>query len=319
MRPTACRSTTPRARTRSSRRSRTGRSRSCCSPDGAAAGPSIPAMLPEVVAHLRCPRCGASLREADAALRCANGHAFDLARHGYVSLLAGGGDGARGDTAAMVEARERFLAAGHMQPLAQAIAATGPSGGAVVDVGAGTGWYLARVLDADVAPPRVDDGAPVGIALDSSKYALRRAARAHPRIGAVACDAWRALPIRDEAATLVLSVFAPRNATEIARILRPDGTLIAVTPTPRHLAELVAALDLLTVDEGKPDRLDEKLAPALAPFDRETLEWDLSLTCADAHAAAAMGPSAWHVERLDEAVANLAEPFATRASVTISR
>lgn len=222
------------------------------------------------------------------------------------------GRAARGDTAAMVDARARFLDAGHMDPLYEAVAdASGDAGGCVVDVGAGTGHCLARVLEGG--------GARVGLALDSSKYALRRAARAHPHIGAVACDAWRRLPVRDATAAIVLSVFAPRDAGEVARILAPDGTLVAVTPTPRHLEELVKALDLLTIDEGKPERLDEKLSPALVAIDRRTLEWDLPLSRADCLAAAAMGPSAWHRDDLDAATTSLPEPFATRASVTISR
>jgi SAM-dependent methyltransferase len=285
-------------------------------------------VLADVVDHLRCPHCGLALREDGGALRCESGHSFDVARQGYVSLFDG--RAARGDTAAMVHARARFLDAGHMEPLYDAVAdAGGDAGGCVVDVGAGTGQCLARVLEAgaegepDQATPAGDsDGAPtarVGLALDSSKYALRRAARAHPRIGAVACDAWRPLPVRDATAALVLSVFAPRDAGEVARILAPDGMLVAVTPTPRHLGELVQALHLLTVDEGKPERLDEKLAPALVPIDRRGLEWDLSLSRADCLAAAAMGPSAWHRDDLDAAVTSLPEPFATRASVTISR
>ena len=58
----------------------------------------------------------------------------------------------------------------------------------------------------------------VGIALDSSRPALRRAARADERIAAVVCDAWRALPIRDGVVAAVLCVFAPRNAEELRRI-----------------------------------------------------------------------------------------------------
>ena len=50
-----------------------------------------------------------------------------------------------------------------------------------------------------------------GIALDASPAALRRAARSHERAAAVGADAWKPLPLRDEIATTVLSVFAPRN------------------------------------------------------------------------------------------------------------
>lgn len=295
-------------------------------------------MLSDVVGYLRCPFCAAALVGAGRSLRCENGHAFDVARQGYVSLLPADAGVGRGDTAAMVAARERFLAAGHYDPLSDALASRAAdardAAGCILDLGAGTGHHLARVLDtlderAAPAPETPDDraapalgasAARVGLALDSSKYALRRAARAHARIGAVACDAWRALPVRDGAAALVLSVFAPRDAGEIARVLAPSGTVLAVTPTPSHLAELAAALGLLRVDEGKPERLDEKLAPALAPIARDPLEWELRLTRRDAADAAAMGPSAWHADpaALAAAVAALPEPLVTTAAVTIS-
>ena len=70
------------------------------------------------------------------------------------------------------------------------------------------------------------------------------------------CDAWRELPLRDDAAQVVLNVFAPRNAAEMARILAPGGTLLVVTPNQAHLAELVGVLGMVRVDEQKERRLN---------------------------------------------------------------
>jgi 23S rRNA (guanine745-N1)-methyltransferase len=246
---------------------------------------------------------------------CANGHAFDVARSGYLSLLPGDAKLRTADTAEMVAAREAFLGAGHFEPLAEALgeeaeralgeeaepalggaaepalggppADTAPPAGCVLDLGAGTGWYLAQVLDR--LPGRM------GLALDLSKHALRRAARAHERIAAVACDAWRPLPVRDSVAALVLSVFAPRNGPEIARVLRPGGALLVVTPTGRHLAELVEQLGLLSVDERKEERLAATLDAHLDLERRREYEWTLDLTPGDVANAVAMGPSARHV------------------------
>src|SRR5437016_14453546 len=98
----------------------------------------------------------------------------------------------------MIAARWSLLAAGHFRVLTEAlVAAVGDRpAGLVVDVGAGTGQHLAGLLDA-----RPDD---VGLAVDVSKPALRRAARAHPRLGAIRADAWRSLPVADAAASVVL-------------------------------------------------------------------------------------------------------------------
>src|SRR5258708_5908405 len=152
----------------------------------------ICAVLDDVLRFLACPHCGESLRRQGEQLRCRLGHTFDVARQGYVSLLPGGGKGSSGDTAAMIRARAEFLAAGHFAHLAAALAESAAEDGralagdaCVVDVGAGTGYYLAAILD---ALPGL-----AGVALDASRFALRRAARAHRRIGAAACDVWRGL------------------------------------------------------------------------------------------------------------------------------
>ncbi|HEX4815052.1 MAG TPA: methyltransferase domain-containing protein [Nonomuraea sp.] len=79
-------------------------------------------MLADIVDYLACPVCRAGLRLGDGALRCAAGHAFDVARQGYVSLLVGSRPPGTADSAAMVEARARFLDAGHYAPLAAAVA-----------------------------------------------------------------------------------------------------------------------------------------------------------------------------------------------------
>jgi 23S rRNA (guanine745-N1)-methyltransferase len=275
-------------------------------------------MLDDVLPLLRCPHCCRPLAASVGSVQCSGGHSFDIARQGYLSLLPGDAKLGSADTAEMVAARERFLGAGHFEPLADALALecqraleAGPDG-AVLDLGAGTGWFLARVLDR--LPGRV------GLALDLSKHALRRAARAHERIGAVAADAWQPLPFRDGAAALALSVFAPRNGPELARVLAPGGALIVMAPTDRHLLELVDALGLLSVYERKPERLAAQLDPHLGFAHASRLECKLELSRADVRDAVAMGPSALHNERaaLDEPLAALPEPVTVTASVEVS-
>ncbi|RAG87624.1 23S rRNA methyltransferase [Streptacidiphilus pinicola] len=271
-------------------------------------------MLHDIVPWLRCPVCGAELALDGNSLRCPARHSFDVAKQGYANLLPGGAHTGTADSAAMVAARVDFLGAGHYAPIADALAAATPAGTErIVDLGAGTGSYLARVLDAVPAAH--------GLALDISKFALRRAARAHPRAGAVVCDAWQPLPLRDGVADVVLNVFAPRRGEEIRRVLRPGGELLVITPNSRHLGELVRELGLLGVDDRKDERLAKALEPHLAPQGADEVTFTMKLSHAEVATVVGMGPSAWHTDTdaLAEGTAALREPVEVTASVLLSR
>ncbi|GAB3133227.1 methyltransferase domain-containing protein [Tsukamurella serpentis] len=251
----------------------------------------IPPGLTAVLPALACPHCGSGF-DADtdtdtAALLCARGHGFDVARQGYVSLLSGDGRGLIADDAPMIAARERFFATGHFERFHAAVAAatadlTAP--GPILDCGAGEGTYLARAVDARGG---------TGVGLDLSKPAARRTARRGPSIGSVVANGWGRLPVADGAVAAVLSVFAPRNAAEFARILPPGGLLVVLTPGPRHLRELVQPLGMISVEEGKVARLDG----ALRNFQllaRDQHEWLMDLSADAVSDLVAMGPSAHH-------------------------
>jgi 23S rRNA (guanine745-N1)-methyltransferase len=247
-------------------------------------------MIDGALPYLRCPICEQRLDRAGQALRCPRGHSFDMARQGYADLSAGRLPHS-GDTAEMVADRAAFLAAGHYDFIAEALAAEIPEAptapGLVIDAGTGTGSYLSRVLDA--AP------AAVGLGLDVSKPALRRAARAHPRAAAVLADLWRPLPLADGSATLIINVFAPRNGAEFRRVLRADGLLLVVTPAPDHLRELITAHGLIRVDPDKQTRVHETLAAHFTAAPAEPHERRLHLTAAEARTLIGMTPSAHHL------------------------
>jgi 23S rRNA (guanine745-N1)-methyltransferase len=257
--------------------------------------------------------CGAALTALpdDRGLRCASGHAFDRARQGHVTLQPPVRRPVLGDSASMVADRAAFLGSGSYDGVTAALTDAALADGGphtLLDLGGGTGHHLAALLDR--APEAV------GVVLDASPYAARRAARAHPRAMAVVADSWSRLPVLDGVLDRVLVVFAPRNGPEIARVLAPGGRLVVVTPAADHLAELVGPLGLLRVDPRKAERT----ATTLEPFLRLTRATSHRQTLALDHAAVevlvGMGPHARHLVR-DDLRARL-EGFPERIPVTVS-
>jgi 23S rRNA (guanine745-N1)-methyltransferase len=271
-----------------------------------------------VVAALRCPHDAGPLWLDGRTLRCDDGHAFDVARQGHVDLRGPRGSHGPGDDAAMVARRLAVLGAGHFDPLLEALVRTvrdrlaGVAGGLIVDVGAGPGVHLARVLDA--LPTRH------GLAIDVSKHAARRAALAHPRAGSVVADVWYGLPVADGAAAAILDVFAPRDADGFARLLVPDGIAVVVTPQPQHLAALARPLDLLTVDPAKETRLATAFGRRFTTASVEPVRWSLRLDRTDAVDLAGMGPGGHHVDAAELArrAAALPAVLEVEAAVTVT-
>jgi 23S rRNA (guanine745-N1)-methyltransferase len=272
--------------------------------------------LDGVLPLLACPHCSGALGRDHGVVGCSSGHRFDIARQGYLSLLGSTARTDTADSAAMVAARAGFLATGHYRAIADALADQ-VEAGPVLEVGAGTGYYLGVVLDRMTGALAPD---AVGLALDSSRYAARRAAAAHPRIGSIVADAWSRLPIRDGVVGAVLSVFAPRDPAEIVRVLAPGGRVLVVTPEPDHLVEIRATLGLLTVDAGKPERLAAAFGDWLRPACQHELRRTMRLTPADVDAVAGMGPSARHIapDRQRAAVAELADVTDVTLAVTVT-
>ncbi|MGV8885092.1 MAG: putative RNA methyltransferase [Microbacteriaceae bacterium] len=254
--------------------------------------------LAELASWLRCPRCHLPLGEAGAlTLACPSGHHFDTNKRGYLNALNQGG-GITGDSADILAARSAFLAEGFYSPIAAAVAERIPPARAgastqVLDSGCGTGYYLARMLEG-TSPPQ-------SLALDVSVAAVVSTLRTAGGVGLVA-DVWKELPVRDSRADVITCIFAPRNAPEFARILRTDGTLIVVTPSPNHLAQLRDSGRMIGIQTDKLRHLDATLSPHFTLRERTRLNYGVVLTPRAQDLVIGMGPSGHHPQSDDSAI-----------------
>lgn len=272
-------------------------------------------MLSHVIDLLADPIDGTPLAGADDFTRLvsASGHSYDVAKQGYVTLAGGAGLKHAGDSADMVAARESFLSLGHFAPFVEAVSdavldaveeagVDDEAAPAIAEVGAGTGYYLAHTLDL------LGDARGVGI--DISVAAAKLLAKSHPRVGAVVADIWEGLPLIDESVDAISVVFAPRNPAEFARVLRPEGKVVTLTPAPGHLDELREPLGIIGVEENKLDRMVEQAAGHLQVVgDPEPLAFPITLDRSAIAAQVGMSPSARHIDdlaaRLDDLPATM--------------
>nr|WP_246858221.1 methyltransferase domain-containing protein [Corynebacterium sp. sy017] len=254
-----------------------------------------------------------------------SGHSYDIARQGYVTLAGGAGLRYAGDNTEMIQDRETFLSRGHYAPFVEAVShkaieaindAHIPDDAepALLEVGAGTGYYLSHLLDSI-------DGSR-GIGLDVSVPSAKLLAKCHPRVGAVVADAWARLPIRDESIDVIAVVFAPRNASEFARVLKPQGEVVVLTADSGHLDELREPLGIIGVEQGKVERMTAQAAGHLVPHGQsESVEFRMQLDQDSIAAQIGMSPSARHIhpDILAQRIATLPDTMSVTARAKITR
>ncbi len=182
---------------------------------------------------LRCPICGKDLQKQEKSYTCPQGHSFDIARQGYVNLLTVTQKHSLnpGDTREQVLSRRSFLEAGHYAPIAQALVDAAREMGAqgpVLDIGCGEGYYSSRLA--------AGLGAEL-VGLDISKEAVRCAAGKYKNATWL-CATAAHIPVAEESAGLVTSLFALTLPEEFSRVLIPGGCYFQVLAAQDHLLGL---------------------------------------------------------------------------------
>ena len=203
-----------------------------------------------------------------------------MAAHGYTNLLPVQRKRSLdpGDSKEMVAARRRFLAAGHYESIADAVARALLAGlptdasASCLDAGCGEGYYLRRLAAATGA------GQSLAIlGLDISKWAVLAAAKQDRRPNWVVGSNAN-LPVLTGTLDRVLCMFGFPVHAEFARVLKAGGELVQVDAGPGHLRELREII----YPRLKPGRTTE--APTPAGFRRlstETLGFSCTLAGAE--------------------------------------
>jgi 23S rRNA (guanine745-N1)-methyltransferase len=198
---------------------------------------------------LKCPVCGGPLTIGTAAATCEAGHAFDLARSGYLNLLlpTRRHSPEPGDSPAMLRSRRTILQAGVYDAMSAATntavqEALGERAAArIADLGCGEGFFLDRLERHLTAHGGAGAANYEYYGVDISRTGVRMATTRNRSIRWIVASLHDS-PFLPASLDVALSMFAPIAAADARRVLRPDGALITVTPGPDHLDALRAII-----------------------------------------------------------------------------
>ena len=270
---------------------------------------------------LICPVCKSPLQQIDRALKCRQNHTFDLAREGYANLLLPRKklSDTVGDNPDMLQARRRFLEAGHYALLSHAINQlvegflTGRPHSAnpanILDAGCGEGYYLGRLQSH--LPAVFPESQLCFAGVDVSKTAVRYAAKRYKNGRFFVSDINTLIPVADQSVTVLLNIFAPRNPLEFARMTAPGSRLLIVIPKPCHLRAMRERFNLLQIAEDKQAGVITRFAASFQLQEVVSVEDTLTLTPQAAADLLQMTPNARHLTTADWKVVAKVEAIIT--------
>jgi len=303
-----------------------------------------------LVALFVCPLCQSPMQPAADTWRCDGSlnpkhisHPFDVARQGYVNLLPvqQKKSKAPGDSRQSIEARKRFLTAGHYQSLqalvCQKMAAllttkkssTNQKDKPInwLDIGCGEGYYTQAMaqtgmdilIAADISKPAVVELAKASKTLDQLWYQeikgdFAKSAAIYPLVTSAAH-----LPLRAHSVDGISSIFSPILPAAFNDVVGEEGYLIIAKPDVGHLATMREAL-FDDVREHDSDKFLDELAPYFQLLETHRVSTELNLSAEGLADLMTMTPYAYRArsekrQALLQEVA--AKPFETQANFVI--
>lgn len=294
-----------------------------------------------------CPLCQSPMQPAPDTWRCdgslnpkQTSHPFDVARQGYVNLLPvqQKKSKAPGDSQASIEARKRFLNAGHYeklqtlitQQMQQLLASVAEEHDSVswLDVGCGEGYYtqamtqldtIDTLIAADISKPALVELAKVSKAAGSlwyqqDKKTSVKTTAIYPLVTSAAH-----LPLRAHSMNGISSIFSPILPTAFADVLTDKGYLIIAKPDAGHLASMRKAL-FDDVREHDSDKFLQELSSDFTLIDTHRVSANISLSASDLADLMTMTPYAYRAksEKRQALLAHVEkEAFVTEAKFVI--
>ena len=239
--------------------------------------------------RLLCPVCEKRLIAQGDSLRCAQGHCYDISRHGYVNLLPNKG---AFYPLELFRNRRSVFDDGFYAPLLSRmeelmrryVKSDAPF---IADAGCGEGYYAGNILK-DVSCPRV--------AFDISREAVQLGAQRYGDVTFIVADLKR-IPLPDHSVDCILDILTPADYGEFSRILKKSGRVIKAYPGENYLKELrTLARDQLRSGTYDSERVADYFEDHMQLVRRERVTYTLPVTFAQAQAFARMTPMLQRVD-----------------------
>lgn len=232
-------------------------------------------------------------------LHCDNRHSFDLAKQGYINLLATSVKASKYDTQLFL-ARQKLNECGFFRQLLTAMSECikanthldGQEQLVILDAGCGEGSHLAGLVTSlSTAGQRM-----VGIGIDIARDGIRLAASSHDHMLWCVANLART-PLQDGTCDLILNILSPANYSEFQRLLRPKGIVIKVLPGPDYLQELRAALYTGSGKETYQNKESvQQFKHHFKLLHTKAVYYQQPLTAADLENLLRMTPLAWNAD-----------------------
>lgn len=239
-----------------------------------------------------CPVCKNKLYFKEGSLVCEKNHCYDISKKGYINFDLKSKEQKNYDKDSF-QNRHYILEQGmYRNFLEEIICFIHEHEGIekILDVGCGEGYYSRQIYESTYRNLYAFD-----ISKDSIQLAAKKDSEA--MIKWFVADL-ASIPLQDSSIDCILDIFSPANYKEFRRILVPNGYVIKVVPTERHLIELrQKAKEQLISKEYSNQRIIEYFENSFTCIVRKKITSDYTLSEEEREAFISMTPLLFHVDK----------------------